>query len=287
MYYDFGTYGFDFLTSIKNPPIRLISVGVQKVDSKNYRFDNRNREDCYLFQYTLSGSGTVSCADGIYTVGEGSGFFIHMPSDSEYYFDESKDEEWHFLYVRLDGYACEPYFNLIEENVGSIFSLDSNSKCIKSLLEIHRRASLGLISDSFTGERLVFDFLCKLCSCLFNNEDGFSDIVRKAKQIIDTEYSNLSGVFDISERLGVSQNHLCRVFSYETKTTPIEYLTRVRLKEAVNLLNDGNDTVEDIAIKCGFSCGNYFCKVFKKNMGMSPLEYRGKTKLTNYDSIVI
>ena len=139
----------------------------------------------------------------------------------------------------------------------------------------------------YIGERLVFDFLCKLCSCLFNNEDGFSDIVRKAKQIIDTEYSDLSGVFDISERLGVSQNHLCRVFSYETKTTPIEYLTRVRLKEAVNLLNDGNDTVEEIAIKCGFSCGNYFCKVFKKNMGISPLEYRGKTKLTNYDSIVI
>ena len=73
---------------------------------------------------------------------------------------------------------------IADYGVGNIFSLNSNSKCIKSLLEIHRRASLGLISDSFTGERLVFDFLCKLCSCLFNNEDGFSDIVRKAKQII-------------------------------------------------------------------------------------------------------
>ncbi len=275
----FKKYRFDFLSGIKNPPIKLLTTGMEEISSAAYYLDNRQREECYLFQYTLSGSGTVVIKGKKHTVSQGSGFFLKIPDDDKYFFDEKENlAPWKFIYIKFRGDLCLPYYSLINDSVGNIFRINGNAKSILSLSEIYRRASLGLISDSFTGERLTFDFLCKLCFDLLNDEKHFSDIVLKAKKIIENEYMSISGIYDISQKLGVSQSHLSRVFSEELKSSPIEYLTKVRLQEAVNLLNESGESIESIANRCGFSCGNYFCKVFRKHMHISPSEYRLRNK---------
>lgn len=272
-------YGFNFLSGVKNPPIHLISVGIQQVDHPSYSFENSGREECYLFQYTLSGTGNVIINGERNTVCAGEGFLLHMPDDSKYYFDKSAGSEpWKFIYTRFCGFGCEPYFNLIIENFGHILSLEENMPSIRALFEIYRRADTGLIKDSFTSERLIFDFLCKLCTDTFNNEDSFSDIVIKARNLINTRFADIDGISDIAEELCVSQSHLSRTFSAETKQSLINYLTFAKLGEAINLLVGTEESVEEIAKKCGFSCGNYFCKVFRKHMGTSPLEYRRQNK---------
>lgn len=276
---DLKKYRFDFLSGVKNPPIKLLTTGMEEIDSSSYHLDNRNRERCYLFQYTLSGSGTVVIKGQKHTVNKGSGFFLKIPDDDEYFFDEKENlPPWRFIYIKFCGDGCLAYYNLIKDSVGNVFRINSNEKSILALAEIYRRATLGLISDSFTGERLTFDFLCKLCFDLLNDENHFSDIVLKAKRIIETEYMTISGIYDISQKLGVSQSHLSRVFSNELKSSPIEYLTRVKLQEAVNLLNESGESIDSIALRCGFSCGNYFCKVFRKYMNISPVEYRLRNK---------
>ena len=268
-------YRFDFLSGIKNAPVKLLTTGMEEIDNASYHLDNRHREECYLFQYTLSGSGTVVVKGIKHIVNEASAFFLKIPDDDEYFFNEKENlSPWRFIYIKFYGDACLPYYNLIKDSVGNIFKINGNAKSILALSEIYRRATLGLISDSFTGERLTFDFLCKLCSDLLYNEKHFSDIVLKAKKIIENEYMTINGIYDISQRLKVSQSHLSRVFSDELKVTPIEYLTKVRLQEAVNLLNESGESVESIALRCGFSCGNYLCKVFRKHMHISPNEYR-------------
>ncbi len=268
-------FRFDFLSGIRNPPIKLLTTGMEEINSASYHLDNRLREECFLFQYTLSGSGTVVIKGKKYTVNEGSGFFLKIPDDDEYYFDEKENiSPWEFIYIKFCGDGCLPYYDLIRDSVGNICKINGNAKSILALNEIYRRASLGLISDSFTGERLTFDFLCKLCSDLLNDENHFSDIVVKAKRIIENEYMTIGGIYDISQKLGVSQSHLSRVFTSEFKASPIEYLTKVRLQEAVNLLNESGESIESIALRCGFSCGNYFCKVFRRRMNISPHEYR-------------
>ncbi len=272
-------YRFDFLSGIKNPPVKLLTTGMEEIDSASYHLDNRHREECYLFQYTLSGSGTVVIKGVKHIVNEGSGFFLKIPDDDEYFFDQKENlSPWRFIYIKFCGDGCLDYYNLIKDSVGNIFRINGNAKSILALSEIYRRASLGLISNSFTGERLTFDFLCKLCSDLLNDENHFSDIVLKAKRIIENEYMTIGGIYDVSQKLGVSQSHLTRIFSNELKSSPIEYLTRVRLQEAVNLLNSSAESIESIALKCGFSCGNYFCKVFRKHMHISPGEYRVRNR---------
>lgn len=282
-----GKYKFDFLSGVRNAPIKLITTGCERIKSPSYHLDSRQREDCYLFQYTLSGSGTLKVGDEKYTVDKGKGFLIHMPQENEYYFDEKSSEEWHFVYVRFKGDACASYCNHIMESFGNVLSLGENESGILSLFEIYRRASTGRIADSFTAERLVFDFLCRLCSNCMTEPETLSEIVKTAKQLVEKDFAVIDGIFELSQKVGVSQNHLSRTFSKEVKMSVQEYLTRTRLQNAVNLLAETEKTTDEISNLCGFSCGNYFCKVFRKYMGTSPMEYRKRIKNASYSGIMI
>lgn len=76
--------------------------------------------------------------------------------------------------------------------------------------------------------------------------------------------------------LGVTQFvYYCRQL---TNMTPLQFLNWHRLERAAQLLvSDRDDTVTQIAERCGFRTSQYFATVFRKHYGMSPLEYRSST----------
>ena len=91
------------------------------------------------------------------------------------------------------------------------------------------------------------------------------------------------GVEELAERLQISASHLCREFVRALGVGPLACLTRVRLQCAANLLTKTNRKIEDIAIACGFSNGNYFAKVFKKYLGTSPRDFRNNDETDNHN----
>jgi two-component system response regulator YesN len=74
--------------------------------------------------------------------------------------------------------------------------------------------------------------------------------------------------------VGISPNHLSTVFAQATGENFIEYLTRVRIEKAKQLLRDTAMKSADIAAETGFSDPHYFSYIFKKNTGLSPREFR-------------
>ena len=78
----------------------------------------------------------------------------------------------------------------------------------------------------------------------------------------------------LADTFHISKEYLSRLFKKETGTNLFSYIMEMKLNEARTLLSDTEMTLEDIAFKLGFSNGNYFSKVFKKNVGQSPRDYR-------------
>lgn len=56
----------------------------------------------------------------------------------------------------------------------------------------------------------------------------------------------------------------------------MNYLLKYRVERSMQLLRDGNMTVEAVALECGFSSSAYFCKLFRSHTGMTPKQYRSK-----------
>ncbi|MFI3116144.1 MAG: AraC family transcriptional regulator [Clostridia bacterium] len=114
-----------------------------------------------------------------------------------------------------------------------------------------------------------------------SQNNNYSRLVQKCILYIETDYMYILGVDDIAQTLNVSKSHLIREFSKEVGITPNKYLVAQRLSQAKILLLNEDVPIESIAEAVGFSCGNYFSKVFKKEYGITPREYIANTPVIN------
>jgi len=105
--------------------------------------------------------------------------------------------------------------------------------------------------------------------------------VEKARQYLEDNFTrpelNLNAV---AEHVYVSSCYLSHLFKEVTGNNVTEYLNRVRIKKAKQLLKDTNLKIYEIADQVGFRDSHYFGIVFKKMIGLSPGEYRDKVQIT-------
>lgn len=103
----------------------------------------------------------------------------------------------------------------------------------------------------------------------------YQSVILKAKEYIDRHYATQDiSLHTVASYVGISPNHLSTVFSQERGENFIEYLTRVRIDKAKQLLENTAMKNADIADETGFNDPHYFSFIFKKNTGLSPREYR-------------
>ena len=81
---------------------------------------------------------------------------------------------------------------------------------------------------------------------------------------------------DMAHNAAMSVNHFLRTFKAATGETPMNYLTRRRLKLACRLLRETALSISEIAFRCGFNDSNYFSKRFLAEFGCTPRAFRKK-----------
>ena len=97
---------------------------------------------------------------------------------------------------------------------------------------------------------------------------------RRAMAYFHEHYAGSISRADVTHHLGVTQDHLTRVFRQEVGVTPIAYLNRYWLKRARTLLKAGEKSVTEIAMAVGFSSPSHFSRLFRREVGTSPSVYR-------------
>ena len=103
-------------------------------------------------------------------------------------------------------------------------------------------------------------------------EDQSNSAVKKAMLYIQENYSRDISLDDVSSQVNISPYYFSKIFKEETGENFIEYLTRVRIDKAKELLVDANVSVKE----AGIQSGNYFSRIFKKQMDMTPSEYKAR-----------
>lgn len=104
-------------------------------------------------------------------------------------------------------------------------------------------------------------------------------IIEKVIQyVVDHIDSTDLKIDDIASAMGMSRSVLYGKLKTVVGMTPIDFVRHIRLMKATELLRDTDDTLANIAYNVGFSDPKYFSKVFKKEMGIIPSEYRERTK---------
>ena len=99
---------------------------------------------------------------------------------------------------------------------------------------------------------------------------------------MENHYMEPMDLRTLSDFLSVSARHFIRIFRKHYNATPIDYLLRLRLSHALELLRNSRWNITEVAGRCGFSDSNYFSRQFRRRYGLSPRDY--KTMLNERES---
>lgn len=105
-----------------------------------------------------------------------------------------------------------------------------------------------------------------------------SALVRQAVALMREQYDEAITREGIAESLGVSANYFSRVFRRELGMSPWQYLSRLRVLRAKQLLTNTDMSVTEVALAVGFADSAYFSRTFHKEVGRSPLAYRRQVR---------
>jgi transcriptional regulatory protein len=125
--------------------------------------------------------------------------------------------------------------------------------------------------------------LCELINTAIENVRSMQktdSIVHSQKDVIkdyiDRNYKKDISAKDVAGILGYSDVYFSKVFKQLFDDNFINYLTKVRIDRAKVLLKDVSFNIKEVGKSVGYADSNYFTKVFKRSIGMSPSEYRSK-----------
>jgi len=123
--------------------------------------------------------------------------------------------------------------------------------------------------------QLFFDVQILNNTLLVPIETGEGEpLAHRIRKYIETNFWHYITPGKIAESFFVNASYASRIFSREYGITITEYLHRVRISRAKTLLTATSAPISSIAINSGFTNANYFTRVFRKNTGMNPGQYR-------------
>jgi len=111
---------------------------------------------------------------------------------------------------------------------------------------------------------------------IVKQENAEPPMITRAKVFINENQSEDLCLGMVAKAVNASSYYFCKMFKKATGINFTDYLSRVRIEKAKNLLLNPNLRVSEIAYEVGFQSLTHFNRVFKKILGQSPTEYRGQ-----------
>ncbi|RIN28897.1 AraC family transcriptional regulator [Staphylococcus succinus] len=286
-----NSYGFRFKGDYQDKVAGLNAVGYELRKTHDYCWHGckRGEKDIYIFQYTLKGKGSIQIEHETFNLEPEDAFLVHVPSNHCYYLPKDSNE-WEFLYFTIYGKVAAELFHRIMDTYGQILKLSIHSEPIKHIIDTLEKLETFGINHGYEASSCAYTFIMK---CLEHVEYGHQQAndfplpIVKAIQFIEKYYHEDISLDDIVKASDLSKYHFTRQFGIIVKETPIHYLTKTRIKQALLLLSSNEKNIECISREVGYTSSNYFSKVFKRIVGVSPNRYRKEKTIMSVNKIFI
>lgn len=261
-----------FNDSILPAGLYLASCGYEKCEGPF--FCSPDELDSFRVFNVLDGEGTFEINGEKYDAEKGD-FFIFRPGVRIKYSSEGAQKLWTFCWLSFGGTDAE--FYLSETGATGLF-LKKRSETRAFYNAVIK--CLDLCEGKYgVSQTEVNSKLLEAISAL-KPRRGQKVRLRASEQaeraLHFIEYNYMKGITarDVTAELNIDRTHFFRIFKAKTGSSPEQYIMRLRIKKAKELLETTSYTVTETASLVGVSDVYYFSKLFKKAEGISPTEYR-------------
>jgi transcriptional regulator GlxA family with amidase domain len=111
-------------------------------------------------------------------------------------------------------------------------------------------------------------------SATLQAQEPRSQPLREAQRLVIEDLAGDHSVEAMAARAHMSQRNFARAFRLQTATTPARYVESVRLEAARRLLEESAETIEAVALTCGFGTAETMRRSFLRALAVGPAEYR-------------
>lgn len=99
-----------------------------------------------------------------------------------------------------------------------------------------------------------------------------NESLKKAISFIRLNYPSDITMTRVAEQAGIGERHLRNLFTRHLNLSPLDYLNQIRINKSIELLRNSEMSIKEISFQCGFKSPQYFSRVFKQQIGITPRE---------------
>jgi AraC-like DNA-binding protein len=179
-------------------------------------------------------------------------------------------------------------YNFFNYNVNEALHLSPKEEKIIKLIFKGIEAEYNNNQDEFSKDIIIshLEALLKYANRFYkrqflNRKDINQELTTRFKRVLDVyfesgllEEKGIPSVEWLANQLGVSHRYMSDTIKAETGKTAVDQINLFLIEEAKNMLLEPNSSVSETAYSLGFEYPQYFSRLFKKKVGMSPAEYR-------------
>ena len=118
-----------------------------------------------------------------------------------------------------------------------------------------------------------------------DTHSNFEPLIENLKRYMEEHLEYDIDITTLAKNFHYNRKYLGRLFKQKTGMSFHEYANHRRIARATHLLQTTNETITNISLKCGFNNVTYFCRIFKKNTGLSPTEYRVQNSTAKREAV--
>lgn len=237
------------------------------------------------FIYTIRGSADLQLDGQTYKAERF--YMLHGAKGSSLDIQTNEDFEYLLLYYRA--FLAFPRYRkkrLLTQPEVTPFSLQygftpsSPLGLLRYLVEIEdawaQSGSLELLHTKSLFYQFIHEMMVQLTEQEIKTEHA--DPVKQTLRYIQNHYREQVTLDSLAEQFNYSSRHLSMQFKRKTGYSPIDYLIQTRIAKARTLLVRSDATLSEIAGEVGYSDVYYFSRIFKKHVGISPIQYQRKKR---------
>lgn len=239
----------------------------------------RDGQGSFLIKLTLGGRGLLRYGSQEYHLQPDDLFFIDC-RNWQYYGTDPDHGAWRVLWVYFNGVTAEAYYKLFLHYTGgkNVLTLPPGS-VVHDLMQtlLHTYSSDGM-------DHLETDIRCSglltrlLTECIAHAASHqavtLPPIVQSIRAYLAEHYRQRITLEELSARFFLSPSYLQKLFKRYTNQSPTDYLMALRIAKSKELIRTTQMSFSEIAFSVGIESYSYFIRLFKKQEGMTPKEYK-------------
>lgn len=267
-------------TSFK--PAIVISAGRSEITEVNHSIRRKYENDNYLIIYLIKGKMYVFNDDYSYSVVSEGNIVVFAPDTIQnYYFTHNPQTKNYWVHFAGNSELLKSLH--LDTSTRSVFEIGINNKIVSQWDDLISEIQLSNFASDIMANAKFMQILTGISRAVYKTENPKNSFVFKqlTPAIIDMykSYSENKPNSYYADLCNMSESSFYHLFAKTFNTTPNKYLNEIRIRNAVNLLQETDFSLDKIALLTGYSTSQYFSKQFKKKYGVSPFIFRNQTRL--------